>query len=163
MDLQSMVVEYFKKQLELGQEVDKQILPAVTLDPSGEFAPEERGGKFLWQYPELYPAFGAKMWKKMYVDENILITPCFSRFQGNIELLFWFSSVYEYLDFRTKLFMFSGGYGRWLRPKLFWSYITLPDEIIDFFNLLQSGEFSDPDLLRVRRRDHHESVIRQYP
>jgi len=133
-------VEYFNKQLQEGKEIDAQILPAITLDPSGEFMPEERGGKFLWQYPNLYPNFAPKVSrvrnygqdpKTLYIDDNIIITPCFSRFQGSCEILFWLNSVYEYLDFRTKLFMWSGGLERWLRPELFWSYITLPDELID--------------------------------
>jgi len=125
-------VEFFNKKIETGQEIDTQILPAITLDPSGEFLPEERGGKFLWQYPNLYPAFGAKLFDSIYKDNDMIVTPVFTRFSGNMEMICWLNSVYEYIDFRTLMIMWSGGINRIIRPKGLWSYIVLPDEILNY-------------------------------
>ena len=126
-------VEFFNKKKELGHEVDTNLLPSVTLDPNLDFSPEERAGRFLWQYVTLDPGLGFRL--NNYIDlkeQDITITPVFTRYQGTFELIFWMSSVYELLDFRTMLLQFCGGFSRWIRPKYFWSYIILPDEIDQF-------------------------------
>ena len=125
-------VEFFNKKKELGSETDQKLMPSITLDPSGEFQPEERGGKFLWQAPNLAPSFGAKLFEPIYKDNSIMVTPVFSRFQGTCEIMCWLQSVYEYLDVRTQFLVWAGGYNRWLRPEFFWSYIVLPDKILNY-------------------------------
>lgn len=128
-------VEFFNKKKQLGHEVDTNLLPSITLDPNLDFSPEERAGRFLWQYATLAPGLGFRV--NNYIDlkeQDITITPVFTRYQGTFELIFWMSSVYELLDFRTMLLQFCGGFGRWIRPKYFWSYIILPDEIEQFKN-----------------------------
>lgn len=135
-------VEFFNKKLEEGQEIDSQILPAITLDPSGEFLPDERSGRFMWQYPNLYPSFGAKLFDSIYKDNQIMVTPVFTRFSGTLEMICWLSSVYEYIDFRTLIIMWSGGINRVVRPEHLWSYIVMPDEILnyEYKNNLNVGE-----------------------
>ena len=125
-------IEYFNKTLENAGEIETNILPSITLDPSGEFEPEERGGRFSWQYPNLSPTLGARLFKPIYQDDQVKVTPVFTRFQGTCEMSMWCRSIYEYLDIRTALYMWSGGIGRILRPTTFWSYIVVPDEILDF-------------------------------
>jgi hypothetical protein len=125
-------VEFWNKKLEFGREIEKNILPSITLDPSGEFEPEERAGKFFWQYPNLGAGLGARLFDPIYKDEQIRVTPVFTRFQGTAEIMMWCHSVYEYIDVRTKLFMWSGGIGRYLRPRFWWTYIVLPDEVLDY-------------------------------
>ncbi len=135
-------VEFFNKKMEEGHEIDKQILPAITLDPSGDFLPDERSGRFMWQYPNLYPSFGAKLFDSIYKDNQVIVTPVFTRFTGTLELICWLHSVYEYIDFRTLVIMWSGGINRVVRPEHLWSYIVMPDEILDYQykNNLNVGE-----------------------
>ena len=153
-------VEFFNKKKEEGQEIDTQILPSITLDPSGEFLPDERSGRFMWQYPNLYPSFGAKLFDPIYKDNQIVITPVFTRFTGTLEMICWLSSVYEYIDFRTLIIMWSGGINRVVRPEHLWSYIVLPDEILDYEykNILNVGE--QPYQIDWRSTDAVVTLIR---
>jgi len=133
-------VEFFNKKKQLGKETDSPLLPSVTLDPTYDFSPEERGGRFLWQTMNLSPLQGVKLFEPINLrEQNVIVTPIFSRYQGTFELIFWLSSVYELLDFRTLLLQYTGGYNRWIRPKIFWSSIYLPDEIKNF-----KDEFGNP-------------------
>ncbi len=122
-------VEFFNKKTETH---GIKIPPSITLDPSGEFEPEERGGKFLWQYPNLAPAMGAAQFEPIYQDNQMIVTPVFTRFKGTIEIMMWLESIYEYLDLRTLIYIWSGGLNRILRPIPYKSYIILPDEILNY-------------------------------
>lgn len=132
----SKSVEFFNKKKQLGHSVDTNLLPSITLDPNLDFSPEERGGRFLWQYATLNPDLGFRLNQSIpgVEEQDISIIPVFTRYQGTFEVIFWMSSVYELIDFRTMLLQFCGGFGRWIRPKYFWSYIILPDEIEQFRN-----------------------------
>lgn len=128
-------VEFFKKKKELGHEVNAPILPSITLDPGLDFSPDERAGRFLWQYSTLAPGMGFKLFKPIDLKEqSVTVTPVFTRYQGTFELIFWLSSVYELLDFRTMFLQYMGGYGRYVRPKFFWSYLIFPDKIVNYKN-----------------------------
>jgi len=128
-------VEFFNKKKTLGHEVESPLLPSVTLDPAYDFSPEERGGRFLWQTRFLAPGIGVKIFDPIDLrEQDVLVTPIFSRYQGTFEFIFWMQSVYELLDFRVMLLQFTGGFNRYIRPQLFWSYIILPDHIKDFEN-----------------------------
>ena len=126
-------VEYFNKKKQLGHEVDTNLLPSISLDPQLDFAQEERAGRFLWQSPNNVPYFSAKLFDSVKLgDQEISVTPVFSRYQGTFELTFWLESIYELIDFRMMLLQFTGGFGRVIRPDFFWSHIILPDEIYNF-------------------------------
>jgi hypothetical protein len=127
-------VEFFNKKCELGREVDTNILPSLTLDPSYDFQPEERGGRFLWQSQWQAAGLGERVFDsyKVGLDEQcVRLTPVFSRYQGSFELIWWLNSVYELLDVRTYLYQFSSGIGRIMRPKCFECFIILPDAILE--------------------------------
>jgi len=128
-------VEYFTKKKTHGHEIDKNILPSLTLDPAYEFQPEERGGKFLWQYPHLMPGLGRKLFnsiKPLPTEQSIDFTPVFTRYEGAFDLIFWLHSVYELFDFRVFLLQFCGGYGRYIRPTVFDSNIIVPEDLVDY-------------------------------
>lgn len=129
----SKSVQYFNEKRKLGTDPNEKLLPAISLDPMLDFSPEERGGRFLWQFSRYAPGIGMQFFKGIDLKEqDVLITPVFSRYQGTFELTFWLSSVYELLDFRVSLLQFMGGYNRWVRPKYFWTYMILPEEIENF-------------------------------
>lgn len=126
-------VEFFKKRKELGEDPTHNVLPSITLDPMYDFSNEERGGRFLWQHSRYAPGLGLRMWSGIDLKEqDIIVTPVFSRYQGTFEVLFWLSSVYELFDFRVALLQYCGGFNRWLRPEFFWTYLILPDEIANY-------------------------------
>jgi len=127
-------VEFFNKKKQLGSEVDTNLLPSITLDPTYDFQPAEVGGLFFWQSQNFAPGQARMLFDSYegFEDQSLEITPIFSKYQGNFELIFWVNSVYELLDIRTYLFQWSGGYRRKLRPELFESFIVLPEGLTDF-------------------------------
>jgi hypothetical protein len=127
-------VEYFNKLREKGQEIDHQIFPSLTLDPDLNIRPAEVGGKFLWQSESLAPGLGSLGFDRIQglESQDIDLRVVFSRYEGDMQMMFWFDSVYEYFDIRMFLFQWSSGYNRRLRPKVFESFIILPDTINDY-------------------------------
>jgi hypothetical protein len=126
-------VKFLNDRKQMGVDPNGQILPAISLDPMLDFSNEERGGRFLWQHRTLAPGIGMRMFKSIDLKEqDILVTPVFSRYQGTFEVTFWLSSVYELIDFRLALLQFCGGFNRWIRPEYFWTYLILPDAIENF-------------------------------
>lgn len=147
-------VEYFNKKKTHEHEIDTNILPSITLDPAYEFQPEERGGKFFWQYPYLAPGLGRKLFNRiapLQNDQGIDFVPVYTRYEGAFDLIFWLHSVYELFDFRVYMLQFCGGYNRQIRPTIFDSSILLPDEIVNYTYTDSEGnektiDWSDTDL-----------------
>ena len=127
-------VEFFNKKIKNPDgEVQTAVLPCVSLDPVLDFSNEERAGRFLWMFENYDPLHGKYLFPQINLKEQgVTITPVFSRYQGTAELTFWFESIYELIDFRVKLIQYCGGYGRWIRPKFFWTHLILPKELIEF-------------------------------
>ena len=127
-------VEYLTKKDQYGREVDKPMLPAMVLNPSGEFDVAEAmaGGKQLWRFPNLSPAFAKRLFIPIYQDSNMYITVAFMRIQGDIELLMLLNSFYEYCDLRMLFLNVFGGFDRWIYPQFFTSFIILPPELLNY-------------------------------
>jgi len=156
-------VEFFKKKKELGVDASSNLLPSITLDPTLDFSNDERAGKFLWQYSRYAPAMGVRLWKSIDLrEQDILITPVFSRYQGTFEVIFWLSSIYELMDFRVALLQFCGGFQRWCRPEFFWTYLILPDAIENYekedgYNIDWGNTLSD--VIHVDTINKHRRVV----
>lgn len=127
-------VEYIDKQTQLGREADKPNKPALILNPSGEFdiADSNTGAKQLYRFPNLSPGFITKLYLPIYQDENLVVTPGFSRFKGEIELIMLCPSFYEYCDLRVYLLQVFGGKERWIYPQWFNSFLIIPEELINY-------------------------------
>lgn len=124
-------VDYFKKK-QTGQ-LDTHCYPAMCLDPVYDFGNEERAGRFLWEFARYGSTIGCNLHHGIDLKEqDITVTPVFSRYQGTFEITMWFQSVYEMMDLRVNLLQLCGGYGRWLRPDYFWSYLIFPDKISQY-------------------------------
>ncbi len=156
-------VEFFNKKKQLGIEASSNLLPSITLDPVLDFSNAEQGGKFLWQYSRYAPSIGIRLWPSIDLKEqNILITPVYSRYQGTFEITFWLSSIYELMDFRVSLLQFCGGYNRWCRPEIFWTYLMLPEAISEYIK--DDGEVIDwgdtlSDIMHIRTINKHKRVV----
>ena len=127
-------VEYLTKKDQYGREVDKPQLPAMILNPSGEFdlADAIAGGKQTWRFPNLSPGFGKRLFTPIYQDENMYITVVFMRIQGDIELLMLLNSFYEYCDLKMLFLNTFAGFDRWIYPQFFTSFIILPPELVNY-------------------------------
>lgn len=127
-------VEYLNKQCELDRETDKPNLPALILNPSGDFelADGNAGGRQLWRFPNLAPGMLKRIFDPIYQDENIQIDVGFMRIQGDIELLMLLNSFYEYCDLKMLFLEIFGGYERWIYPQFFSTFIILPEELINY-------------------------------
>jgi hypothetical protein len=125
-------VEYLNKQTQHGRETDQPLRPALILDPSGDFGPDESFGKMGYRYPNLMPGFAKYVWDPIYQDQNILINVAFGRIVGEFNFIALLSSFYEYTDMRMYLNLVFGGLDRFIYPQWFNSFIILPPEIYNY-------------------------------
>lgn len=127
-------VEYLEKCQQYERETDKPLLPALILNPSGEFdnADGNSGGKQLWRFPNLAYGLNKRLFDPVYQDENLLATVSFMRIKGEIELLMLLNSFYEYCDIRMLFLNIFGGRDRIIYPRFFSSFIILPDELLNY-------------------------------
>lgn len=128
-------VEYIVKKCAAGgQETSRPMLPALILNPSGDFdlADAIALGKQQWRFPNLQPGMVDRLFEPVYKDEQVLITPGFIRIQGDIELLMLLNSFYEYCDVKMLFLQIFAGYERWIYPQYFNSFIIIPPELINY-------------------------------
>lgn len=125
-------VEYLNKQIQYGRETDQPMLPALILDPSGDFGFDPTYGKLLYRFPNLAPGMTKYVYNPIYQDQNILITVGFSRIIGEFNFTAILSSFYEYTDMRIFLNLIFGGEERFIYPRWFNSFIILPPEIVNY-------------------------------
>lgn len=125
-------VEYLNKQIKYERETDQPMLPALILDPTGDFELDEKYGKMLYRFPNLAPGFAKYIYSPIYQDRNVLITVAFGRIIGDFNFTALLSSFYEYTDMRIYLNMIFGGKERYIYPKWFNSFIILPPEIYNY-------------------------------
>jgi len=117
-----------------GQETDRPMLPALILNPSGDFdlADAIAGGRQFWRFPNLAPGMVKKLFNPVYVDENVQISVGFMRIQGDIELLMLLNSFYEYCDVKMLFLQIFAGYERWIYPQYFNTFLILPEEVVNY-------------------------------
>lgn len=128
-------VEYLVKKCQYdGREVDQPMLPALILNPSGEFdlADAIAGGKQTWRFPNLDPGLATRLFVPVYLDSNVKVNVGFIRIQGDIELLMLLNSFYEYCDLRMLFIQMFAGFERWIYPQYFSTFIILPPELINW-------------------------------
>ena len=127
-------VEYLQKECDYGRETDKPILPALIVNPSGEFSPADgnAGGRQYWRYPNLNPTYSKRLFDPIYQDDNIYINAGFMRMKGEIELIMLVNSFYEYTDLRMLFYNIFGGLERIIYPRFFTSFIILPSSFINY-------------------------------
>jgi hypothetical protein len=124
-------VQYLLDSAKYGREQDKPNLPAIILNPSGDFniADSNTSAKQLYRFPHLAPGILSRLYDPIYQDENVLINVGFTRLKGEIECLVLLNSFYEYTDFRLLLIQQFGGMDRYIYPQWFNSFIILPSEV----------------------------------
>jgi hypothetical protein len=127
-------VEYLNKMAEYCRETDKPLLPALILNPSGDFdiADAIAGGRQLWRFPNLAWGFNKYLFDPVYQDKNLEVFVSFMRIKGEIEFLALLNSFYEYTDVRMLLLNIFGGTDRIIYPSYFSSFIILPPELVNY-------------------------------
>ena len=122
-------VERERKRREEASENYSPRFPFLTINPEMNFEPEEKAGRFFYNYPGFMNFFGAQQWSpRIYEDSNLFLAPVFNRYRGDIEIIVWAASVYEIIDLRARSFQFFGGLERILKPN-FEGYFIFPGEI----------------------------------
>ena len=127
-------VEYIQKVCQYDREIDRPQLPALILNPSGDFelADANAGGHQLWRFPNLAPGMIKRIFDPVYQDTNTQVTVGFIRMQGEIELIMLLNSFYEYCDLKMLFIQIFGGYERWIYPQFFTTFVILPEELINY-------------------------------
>lgn len=127
-------VEYIRKCQQYDRETDQPMLPALILNPTGEFdvAEGNAGGKQLWRFPNLAYGFNKRWTLPVYQDEQLMINVAFIRMRGEIELIMLLNSFYEYCDVKMLLLNIFGGRDRIIYPRFFNSFIIIPEELANY-------------------------------
>ncbi len=127
-------VEYITKQEELGREHDVPLLPALILNPSGEFglADANTGARQPWRFPNQSPLMIQRLFEPIYQDQHIVMHAGFSRIKGEFELIMIPHSFYEYCDLRLYLTQIFGGIEKYIYPRWFNSFIIIPEEVLNY-------------------------------
>ena len=127
-------VEYIQKTCQYERETDRPQLPALILNPSGDFdlADGNAGGKQLWRFLNLAPGMIKRIFDPLYQDANNQVNVGFVRMQGDIELIMLLNSFYEYCDMRMLMIQIFGGYDRWIYPQFFTTFIVLPESFVNY-------------------------------
>jgi hypothetical protein len=125
-------VEFLSKINQYDREIDQPNLPALILNPSGDFNISENGGMQFWRFPNLAPGLVKRLFYPIYQDDNLLVTCGFSRFKGEIELIALVNSIYEYLDLKVLYLQIFGGVNRIIYPSVFSGFIIIPDELYNY-------------------------------
>lgn len=124
-------VQHYKKRIQDLQEHHHPKYPFISFDPALDFEPDERAGRFLWQYPQFSRQLAMNMFEPViYNDRNVTIAPVLNRYKGRFELIIWCGSVYEYLDYRIMAYQFFGGSDRPISPKNIEAYFILPNDVV---------------------------------
>jgi len=125
-------VEYIQKQCQYDRETDMPMLPALILNPNGDFEPADAnaGGAQYWRYPNLSPTLAKRLFKPIYRDQHVTMNASFIRIKGEIELIMLLNSFYEYCDVRMLFINMFGGMNRIIYPIFFSSFIILPDSFL---------------------------------
>jgi len=127
-------VEYITKQEHYGREGDKPNLPALILNPTGDFNlddPQSTAHQF-WRFPHLAAGQAAGLFDPIYKDNNVEINVAFTRLKGEIELLALLPSFYEYFDLKIYFIQMFGGEGRYIEPMYFNDFLILPPELVNY-------------------------------
>lgn len=127
-------VAYINSQSATSSEIDKPNLPAIILDPSGDFqlADPNVGGIQHWRFPNLASGMTKRIFNPIYMDEHVRLSPGFSRIKGSMEVVILLNSFYEYTDVRILLMQIFGGFDRWLYPSQFNTFIIMPEDLINY-------------------------------
>jgi len=127
-------VEYISKVCQYDRETDRPMLPALILNPSGEFSPADAnaGGMQYWRYPNLAPTMIKRLFDPIYRDQHLIVHAGFIRIKGEIELIMLLNSFYEYCDLRMLHINMFGGLNRIIYPRFFSSFIILPDSFVNY-------------------------------
>lgn len=127
-------VEYLTKMQQFCRETDKPFLPALILNPSGDFdiADAISSGRQLWRFPNLAWGFNRYLYDPIYQDKNLQVYVSFMRIKGEIEFLSLLNSFYEYTDVRMMMLNYFGGTDRIIEPSFFSSFIILPEELVNY-------------------------------
>lgn len=125
----SKAVERERNRRENASENYTPCYPYITIDPMLDFEPDERAGMFYYQYKNYMNHFGAQQWNdRIYDDGNVYLAPVYNRYRGTLEVIIWASSVYELIDYRTRVFQFWGGLDRIIQPTME-GYFILPESL----------------------------------
>jgi len=114
-----------------GQETYAVPVPSCSIDPSGDFEPDERTN-FHWRYSSLTVGQGALMYDPIYADDYVRITPVYNRFVGTFPVYMFLSSWYELVDMKLKVIDWFANKNRHFRPQFVRTYLHIPEELITF-------------------------------
>jgi hypothetical protein len=124
-------IQHYKNRITEAGEKHAPKFPFISFDPGLDFEPEDRAGRFFYQYPSFENRLSAKSFGPIiYNDGNVQISPVLNRYRGTFEITVWCGSVYELIDLRILTYQFFGGLDRYIYPRNIEGYFILPEELV---------------------------------
>jgi hypothetical protein len=126
-------VEYINKIAQYSDRVpDKPNLPALVLNPTGDFGLDETASgarQINFRFPNLAPGLISRLYDPIYEDNDVRVCVGFTRLKGEFEMIALLPSFYEYFDLKVLLIQMFGDVGRVIYPQWFNSFLILPSEL----------------------------------
>lgn len=102
-------------------------LPAICMDVTLPIETDERARQ-LWR-TQFWPGLSKYLYKPIYRDEKVVITPGFVRYSLNMICYLWFDSIYELIDVELRFIQAFSDVNRWKRIYDIIVYCPLPNSV----------------------------------
>jgi len=151
-----------------GELVDAIPLPAISFNPLGDILPDPNF-LHLWRFRQIgVPGVNAFIRPYEYEDEYFAYSIIRTKFKGNLEMIIWLESVYEYIDHKVMLQMwFHGGNNRRVRIDHIDTNIIIPADIIETayqgFQYDWSNTGLRNELIKVLNQDKYFLPLKMSP
>jgi hypothetical protein len=125
-------VEYINNLAQYNRTLDKPNLPAIILNPTGDFGLDETASgarQINFRFPNLAPGLISRLYDPIYEDNDVRVCVGFTRLKGEFEMIALLPSFYEYFDLKVLLIQMFGDVGRPIYPQWFNSFLILPSEL----------------------------------
>ncbi len=109
--------------------------PILMIDPTEYIVTDdEDDARVLWRYP-VFGAFASRLFKPIYNDGHIKITPVFNRYKLQFTAHMWFESIYEMLDMQHQITQKFAGFDRYQKLFGVTFYMPIPNAIKSDINI----------------------------
>jgi hypothetical protein len=116
-------------------------LPYLVCDQTLSLEVDETS-QMHWKFPGVFGAGNvSSLYQPIIKTEDIVITPLFLTINLNIDLIAWFESVYQKLDYEMAMLLRFGGFNRWTIPYAITYDVPYPNALQDdtYIDLSQYG------------------------
>lgn len=129
----SKAVEMIRNRKNIAGENWAPQFPFLVINPDLNFLPEQQSGRFFHNYPNYNIKLGSKLYApRIYEDDDLYIATNLTRYEGDIEVICWCSSVYDLIDTRINIINMFSGLNRIITPRNIDCVVIIPDYLANY-------------------------------